>query len=59
MTMSNYIRLLINMDNRLNEIRKNNDIIKILYHYTKDNYIQKMKKFLLWIYSIMSYIRKV
>ena len=42
-----------------NEIRKNNDIIKILYHYTKDNYIQKMKKFLLWIYSIMSYIRKV
>lgn len=42
-----------------NEIRKNNDIIKILYHYTKDNYIQKMKNFLLWIYSIMSYIRKV
>lgn len=24
MTMSNYIRLLINMDNRLNEIKKNN-----------------------------------
>ena len=42
-----------------NEIKNNKDIIKVLYHYTKDNYIQKMKKILFWIYSIVTCIRKV
>lgn len=44
MTMSNYIRLLINMDNRLNEIRKNNiknniyseEITKIMLNIGRD-----------------------
>lgn len=44
MTMSNYIRLLINMDNRLNEIKKNNiknniyseEITKIMLNIGRD-----------------------
>ena len=44
MTMSNYIRLLINMDNRLNEIKRNNikndkcstEIAKIMLNIGRD-----------------------
>ena len=44
MTMSNYIRLLINMDNRLNEIKRNNikndkcstEISKIMLNIGRD-----------------------
>jgi len=44
MTMSNYIRLLINMDNRLNEIKRNNikndkcstEIAKIMINIGRD-----------------------